>query len=142
MSLFGIAGKFVSLSVVVPAGNSVSIIYTNNTLLTTGKTYLVTAEFAFRRMGSAWDAAFVSFAYQYTISNVVYYAMMGLPFTWHFHNNDTYLYNETTLPLLGRPHSIRQSAQALINNGKIILQCSQHTDDSMTYQIYITAIEI
>jgi hypothetical protein len=141
MSLLGIAGKFVSVSVGVPAGVSVSNIYTNNTLLTTGKTYLVTAEFAFRRIGSAWDAASVSFAYEYTSSNVVYYDMIGLPFTWHFFDNDTYLHNISGT-ILGAPHSSRQSAQALINNGKIILRCSQNTDDTMTYQIYITAIEI
>ena len=142
MSLLGIAGKFVSVSVVVPAGVSVSNIYTNDTLLTTGKTYLVTAEFAFRRIGSAWDAASVSFAYQYTKADgAVYYDIMGLPFTWHFYDNDTYLYNYSGT-ILGVPHSSRQSAQALINNGKIILRCTQSTDDSMTYQIYITAIEI
>jgi hypothetical protein len=142
MSFIGKVAKHLSVSVSVGTGRSSSYIYMNDTFLSSGRGYLVTAEIAFKRSGSAWDGAFITFVGPIQLEDFTYYSYIGLPFTWTAENNRLYLYNDPLQqPILGVPHSLRQSAQAYITNGKIWLLCAKDTDDATTYTIWITAIE-
>ena len=143
MSFIGKVGQFLSFSKTIPPGRT-STTYTNDTFLTNGRGYLVTAEIAFRREGSAWDTAHIAFYEDVTIQNIYYKFFIGIPFTSHLYDNTPYLYNDPDWgnPRLGKPHSMRQSARAYMQNGKINLQFDMNTDDSTTFQIYITAIQI
>ena len=133
MSFIGQLGKFLSFSVTVNGGSGYTTLYTNNTLLTNNKPYIVTAEIAFRRVGSGWDDVIITFH-----NNVDNYT--GLPFICNVADNAPYL--GTRPALLGYPHSIRQSAQAYITNGVIRLVCDSTYNETISYEIYLSAIEV
>ncbi len=134
MSFIGKVVKRINFTATVVGGSGYTTIYSNNNFLAANKNYVVTAEIAFKRVGTGWDGVLISF--HNTETNY-----MGLPFTANLGDNVPYLYNVSGT-LLGTPHSIRQSAQAYITNGKILLKCDSSFNDTIIYHIWISAIQV
>ena len=121
-----------------PTGK-IAVIFTNNTLLNASKTYLVTAEIYFERVGLGPDSRIVSFSSSNQITNPIEDMRLnyiGVPFRVAYW--DDKLVENSGGYIKG---SVRSNAQAVISNGQIHLVADHYTDDNTTYTIIISAIE-
>lgn len=138
-SFIGKVATVISLTRSVAANSGNTQLYYNNTYLTNGKTYIVTAEVTFRRTGNGGEGSLIYLTNGSADNS--YGTYIGLPFAVGFTND----YMNTAFWSTGRGgltnYVARNSAQAVISNGVIKLVCVCNTDDINSYEINITAIE-
>ena len=131
------ASQTITVTVSSASNGSTVPIFLNTLQLTSGVSYLVTAEISFRRTGSSFDGSFFYFtttSFDYSLANLI-----GIPYVSGYANNVMDLGGAGN-PYGGAATSMRSSAQAVVTNGIISLWCYSAADDTWTYSIIISAI--
>jgi hypothetical protein len=139
MSFIGKLTNVITMTKSAGGFNGNTELYTNNTLLSNNKTYLVTAEVTFSRPGSGQDSILIYFT-NGDASNANS-TFIGIPVSCGFWGDA--IYDAYWSSGKGSITSLipRNSAQAVITNGKIKLVCVSNADDVFSFEIHLYAIE-